>query len=141
MELHKLRHEEVKALLSRSSGWRPALWGDLEGTPFPDLLNILTQGRRSGLLLVEHAGEERALGFISGDVTFAASTVQAERDEARQIVFALLREQAGTFTWLRGPHAVLGRDAPRSAQELLLDGLCRLDEEAPASGSADQHVD
>jgi hypothetical protein len=120
----------VRELIGAGAEWKPVLWGDLGGMPAADLLEILTHGRRSGLLLVLGDDDsERALAMHEGHVTFQATSEPLER-EPSDIVFGLIRLRAGQFTFLRGP--VPQGEGP-STQELLLDGLRRLDEAEWAS--------
>jgi uncharacterized protein DUF4388 len=119
----------VQALLGEGAGFRAILWGDLSGMPLPDLLSTLAHSRRTGLLLVRcKEGSERALGVVRGLVTFSASSDPAERD-LRDVAYGLVRLHHGEFTFLGAPEGVLPEGGGASAQELLLDGLRRLDEE------------
>jgi hypothetical protein len=131
LDLRTLQLARVRALLDDSPGWKAVLWGELSGMPLPDLLNILSHGRRSGLLIVRGlTGEERALGFVDGSVTFAASMVESEKDDPREVAYALLKAGSGNFTFLRGPEGALPRHWSISAHEMLLHTLGRLDQEA-----------
>ena len=114
--------------------FRPVLWGELSGMPLPDLLSTLAHSRRTGLLLVRcKEGTERALGVVRGLVTFSASSEPGERD-LRDVAYSLVRLHQGEFTFLRAEEGVLPEGGGASAQELLLEGLRRLDEETrPAS--------
>src|SRR5206468_2080258 len=120
---HKTFHlAAVHELVGQGAQWKSVLWGDLAGMPVPDLMNVLSHGNRTGLLLIRgDDGSERALGFHDGYVTWSASSDPTELD-ARGMALALVRLQKGEFTYLRGP--VPAGDGP-SAQELLLDGLRR----------------
>ncbi len=124
----------VRALVGDGARFRPVLWGELSGMPLPDLLSALAHSRRTGLLLVRcKEGSERALGVVRGLVTFSASSDASERD-VRDVAYGLVRLHHGEFTFLAAPEGILPEGSGASAQELLLDGLRRLDEEAlPAS--------
>src|SRR4051812_33066368 len=125
---HKSFHlAAVHELIGPGAQWKSVLWGDLAGMPIADLLNVLGHGNRTGLLLVRgDDGSERALGFHNGFATWSASSDPTERS-AREMALGLVKMQKGEFTSLRGP--VPDGEGP-SAQELLLDGLRRLDEAA-----------
>jgi hypothetical protein len=119
----------VDALVGDGARFRPVLWGELSGMPLPDLLTALAHSRRTGLLLVRcKEGSERALGVVGGLITFSASSEPAERD-LRDVAYGLVRMHQGEFTFLAAPEGVLPEGGGASAQELLLDGLRRLDEE------------
>ena len=118
----------VQALLANGKGSAPVLWGELSGLPLPDLLSVLSHGRRTGLLLVRgRDGSERALGVVKGQVTWAASSAMEEHD-VREVAFGLVRLHHGEFTFLRVPDGLLPEGAGASTTELLLDGIRRLDE-------------
>ncbi|MGE5049247.1 MAG: DUF4388 domain-containing protein [Deltaproteobacteria bacterium] len=109
--------------------FRPVLWGELSGMPLPDLLSALAHSRRTGLLLVRcREGSERALGVVRGLVTFSASSEPSERD-LRDVAYGLVRLHHGDFVFLSAAEGVLPEGGGASAQEVLLDGLRRLDEE------------
>jgi uncharacterized protein DUF4388 len=121
----------VHELIGDGSAWKGVLWGDLSGMPIADLLTVLAHNRRSGLLLVRGDDDsERALGILDGIVTWSESSEPAERS-ARAMAFGLVCLQEGEFALLRGP--VPDGDGP-SIQELLLDGLRRLDEAQRLAG-------
>jgi hypothetical protein len=118
----------VQGLLANGKGSTPVLWGELSGLPLPDLLSVLSHGRRTGLLLVRgRDGSERALGVVKGQVTWAASSAMEEYD-VREVAFGLVRLHHGEFTFLRVPDGLLPEGAGASTTELLLDGMRRLDE-------------
>ena len=125
----------------------PALAGDLAEIPPSDLLSLLHQGRRTGILLASSNGVERCTVLIEGQVTWVASSSPAERlmvqkedastddlwkqldEKAIEVVYGLLAAESGTFTFFRAAAetrlpAVFALDT----QAVLLDGLRRLDE-------------
>lgn len=127
-----LQLPRVRALLA-AHAFRPALWGEHT----LDVLSVLAQTRRSGLLVVRGSdGTERALALVDGDVTWAASTEPSEAYSASETVFGLVRLTDGDFTFLRAPPGVLPDADPVSLQHLLLDGLRRADEASRSPGRA-----
>lgn len=129
MDYRSFHLPAVHALVGDGARFRPVLWGELSGLPLPDLLSALAHSRRTGLLLVRcKEGSERALGVVRGLVTFSASSAPAERD-LRDVAYGLVRLHHGEFTFLSAPEGALPEGGGASAQELLLDGLRRLDEE------------
>ena len=129
MDHRSFRLAAVHELVGSGEGWKPVLWGDLSGLPLPDLLSVLSHARRTGLLLVR-CGEnsERALAVVDGRITWAASSEGSERD-IRDVCYGLVRLHQGLFTMLSAPPGKLPAGDGVSTQELLLDGLRRLDEE------------
>jgi hypothetical protein len=125
LDYRTFRLAAVHELISSGHEWKIVLWGDLGGMPATELLNILSLGNRTGLLLVRgEDASERALGFHGGNTTWCASSEMPEQ-VAHEVAFGLVRMQRGIFTFLRGP--VPPGEGP-TVQELLLDGLRRLDE-------------
>lgn len=121
--------DRVRALLPDGlSVARPVLWGDLGDMHAGDLLSLLLQQRRTGLLVVSSEGVERALAFIAGDVVWAVSEVLAEASGPAEVIYGLLGGSAGTFSFLKTDAAALPQGEPLKTQALLLDGIRRLDE-------------
>ena len=125
MDLRTIQHERVRLLLASFPGFRPVMWGEHS----LDLLNMLNQMGRSGLLIVRgEDASERALAFECGDITWAASTEPSEGDRIEDVVYGLVALQAGAFTFLRGPEGSLAGGERQPTHHLLLDSLRRLDE-------------
>jgi Domain of unknown function (DUF4388) len=112
------------------------LWGELLAVHPTELLGMMSQGRKTGLLFVEREGVERLFGFVNGEMVLAISTAGAEKDDAREAVLGLLRQQTGgTFTFLRGPLAQVPRAfPPLNTQQVVLDSLRKLDESGRLAG-------
>ncbi len=133
MDLRTIQQERVRVLLANFPGFRPVMWGEHS----LDLLNMLNQMGRSGLLVVRgEDGSERALAFDSGDVTWAASTVVQEGDRIAEVVYGLIALPSGSFTFLRAPEGSLPRGERQPTHHLLLDSLRRLDEARRGSPAA-----
>ena len=99
---HKSFHlAAVHELIGAGGVWKDVLWGDLAGMPIADLLNVLSHGNRTGLLLVRGEDEsERALGFHNGFAVWSASSEPSEHT-ARDMALGLVQQQKGEFTYLR----------------------------------------
>ena len=123
MDHRTVQLARVRALFDAHPTWKPVLWGELGGMPAADLLNILAQGRKTGLLLVRTpTGEEHALAMQDGCVHWA------EPAAPRETTDALVRMPQGLFSFVRAPDMQLeGEGTP--IHGLLLDSLRRLDEE------------
>ena len=131
MDLRTVRHDEIRGLLVRHA-WRPILWGELTGFAASDLLSIFHLGRHTGLLIVQSPDGERALGFRAGECVLGRST--CDERGVRDVCFGVLKDQAGSFVFLRGPLYALPADEGCDVQELLLDCMRRIDEESFAQG-------
>jgi hypothetical protein len=131
LDYRTLHLAAVHELVGSGHGWKSVLWGDLAGMPPAELLNILSHGNRTGLLLVRGEDEsERAFGFHAGNATWSASSEPLEQD-AHDLAYGLVRLQHGAFAFLKGP--VPAGEGP-TVQQLLLDGLRRLDEARELAG-------
>jgi hypothetical protein len=96
--------------------------------PPADLLSILAQGRRTGLLLVRtREGAEHALALQDGNAYWG------EPGDPRATTDALVRLEQGQFAFVRAPDLQLEGDSI-AVNELLLDSLRRLDEAAHKDG-------
>jgi hypothetical protein len=128
------QHQRVRDFLA--PGLVAVLWGELLAVHPTELLGMMSQGRKTGLLFVEREGVERLFGFIHGELVLAISTSRAEADDARAAVFGLVGQQAGgTFTFLRGPAGMVPRAfPPLNTQEVVLDSLRKLDETGRLTG-------
>jgi hypothetical protein len=106
------------------------LWGDLGSIHPTEVFDIVAQGRKTGLLLVNRDGIERVFGFHEGDLVFGFSTALDEADDAREAVLGLVRVAgAGSFTFLSAPEKSIPQAIRRqNVQEVVLDALRRLDE-------------
>jgi len=112
------------------------LWGELLAVHPTELLGMMSQGRKTGLLFIEREDVERLFGFVNGEMVLAISTARAEGDDVRAAVLGLLRQQTGgTFTFLRGPAGMVPRAfPPLNTQEVVLDSLRKLDETGRLTG-------
>jgi len=109
---------------------RIAFCGDLDGMPFADVVMMLAQGRRSGLLDVITGNAHRSLVFAAGDVVAASSNQNGERlGEVALQLGLIAREDLAAL--LSGPAA--GR---RVGQRLVDRGL--LDREGLARALREQ---
>jgi hypothetical protein len=128
------QHQRVRDFLP--PGLVAVLWGELLAVHPTELLGMMSQGRKTGLLFIEREGVERLFGFVHGELVLAISTVRGEGDDARAAVFGLMGQQTGgTFTFLRGPAAMVPRAfPPLNTQEVVLDSLRKLDETGRLTG-------
>ena len=109
---------------------RIAFCGDLDGMPFADVVMMLSQGRRSGLLDVITGNAHRCLVFAAGDVVAASSNQHGERLGEVALRLGLI-EREDLAALLSGPAA--GR---RVGQRLVERGL--LDREGLARALREQ---
>lgn len=115
-------------------GFRLALSGDLAEIAVPDVVSLLSQGRRSGLLVTTMGGIERGMAFVEGDVLWARSEDAGEGEDPARTLDGLLRSApGGRFDFFRAPDDFDPPGRRISTVELLLDCLRRLDEARSAA--------
>lgn len=115
---------KVKQLLAGESRRGPrGVQGSLREMSLPDVIQILSNGRKSGRLSIESQGQRGELQFGDGAIHHASF---GDR-EAHEAVYALLQLQDGEFTL--DPGSAPGRRTiDESTETLLLEGMRRLDE-------------
>ncbi|MDJ0763281.1 MAG: DUF4388 domain-containing protein [Myxococcota bacterium] len=113
-----------KHLGEKSGDTSVGVSGSLKEMSLPDLVQILSHGRKSGCLKLakgEHRGE---IHFLNGDI-INALLGQLRGEEA---FFEMLRFQEGTFT-LNPNFKAESRVITMTAEMLLLEGMRRFDED------------
>jgi hypothetical protein len=128
-------HPRIRGLLTPD--FKAVLWGDLSSLHVTELVAVLSQGRKTGMLLVEREGAERLFGFVDGEVVSAFHTgrPESEPQDASATLLGLLEKPGGTFTFLRGPAGSVPKGFPAlSTQEVVLEALRRLDESKRLAG-------
>lgn len=99
--------------------------GSLEEMGFPELVQILAQGRKTGALKIRAAGDQGEIHFVTGDIYQATWGKQRGEDA----FYAMCKLRGGEFS-LDPNFKAEQRDIRSSAEGLLLEGMRRLDEEA-----------
>jgi CheY-like chemotaxis protein len=117
---------KIKTILERSAtAGAGGVTGSLAEMGLPELVQVLTQGRKTGVLRLRTANDVGELHFVSGNV-FNALFGGARGAEA---VYAMLRLKEGTFIFdpsFEAPQRLIGE----SPEALLLEGMRRMDEGA-----------
>jgi len=98
--------------------------GSLKEMSIPDLVQILSHGRKTGLLKLRSGQQAGEIHFVNGDI-YNALVDDLFGDEA---FFAMLRFKDGTFSLEPGFRAE-ARVISMTAEMLLLEGLRRFDED------------
>lgn len=107
--------------------------GQLSEMPLPDVLQVLSRARKTGLLRISFDGHTGEIQFGSGAI-YQASYRGFIGAEA---VYALLQLTGGEFT-LDPSFAPTTRAVHESTEQLLLEGMRRLDEAADDPAGAVQ---
>ncbi|MBK8995543.1 MAG: DUF4388 domain-containing protein [Myxococcales bacterium] len=117
---------KIKTILERSqTAGAGGVSGSLAEMGLPELVQVLTQGRKTGSLKLRTANDVGELHFVGGNV-FNALFGGARGAEA---VYAMLRLREGTFIFdpsFEAPQRLIAE----SPEALLLEGMRRLDEGA-----------
>ena len=120
------RRLEAGAARQSSSTGRP-MSGVIEEIPLPDLLQLLSTSRKSGVLVVSNAGHVGKIYFRKGQVYFAA----IDDDFAvspQKAIFRMLTWQTGTFELEPAVELQVMDEIHESTEGLLMDGVRQLDE-------------
>ena len=99
--------------------------GSLEEMGFPELVQILAQGRKTGALKIRAGNDAGEIHFVTGDI-FQATWGKQRGEDA---FYAMCKLRGGEFS-LDPNFKAEQRDIRSSAEGLLLEGMRRLDEEA-----------
>jgi response regulator RpfG family c-di-GMP phosphodiesterase len=103
--------------------------GSIGEMPLPDVIQVLSRTRKSGLLHVSAEGREGELAFGAG----AIYTARFGALMGEEAVYALLALRHGTFS-LDSSYVPETRMLHKSTDELLLEGMRRLDEQGLSTG-------
>ena len=115
--------QEQKKKKAQSSG-KKGLTGSLEQLGLPDLLQVLSQGRRTGRLAISHPGEEMGYIFLEDGYVFHATCGELKAEHA---FYRMIGWEKGEFS-LDPAIKSETRTINKSLDGLILDGLRMLDE-------------
>ena len=125
-EAEARRRLEAGAARQSSSTGRP-MSGVIEEIPLPDLLQLLSTSRKSGVLVVSAGGLVGKIYFRKGQVYFAA----IDDDYAispQKAIYRMLTWQTGTFELEPSVEMQVMEEIRESTEALLMDGVRQLDE-------------
>jgi hypothetical protein len=125
-EAEARRRLEAGAARQSSSTGRP-MSGVIEEIPLPDLLQLLSTSRKSGVLAVANGSHVGKIYFRKGQVYFAA----IDDDFAvspQKAIFRMLTWQTGTFELEPSVEMQVMEEIRESTEALLMDGVRQLDE-------------
>ncbi len=105
---------------------RAAVSGSLEDLALPDLVQLLTNGRKTGMLVVQNGEGEEGRIFVTGGMVINSSYKDLEGEEA---FYQLLRWNSGTFS-LETSVTLPEQKIMTSPENLMLEGFRLMDEEA-----------
>jgi response regulator RpfG family c-di-GMP phosphodiesterase len=121
---------KLRKIMEQASASRTAargVSGSLEEMGFPELVQILAQGRKTGALKIRSGGDMGELHFVGGDI-YQANWGRARGEDA---FYAMCRLRTGEFS-LDPNFKAEQRAIQVSAEGMLLEGMRRMDEESRA---------
>jgi response regulator RpfG family c-di-GMP phosphodiesterase len=117
---------KVRQLLAQRSARQPrAVAGSLAELGFADVVQVLAQGRKSGVLRIQHGAETGEVHFVEGAIVHAAWGTHS----GEAAFYQMVRLQAGEFALDPSARSVQ-RTITASAEMLLIEGMRLLDEAA-----------
>jgi Domain of unknown function (DUF4388)/Inner membrane component of T3SS, cytoplasmic domain len=120
------RRLEAGAARQSSVSGRP-MSGVIEEIPLPDLLQLLSTSRKSGVLSVSSGGQLGKIYFRKGQVYFAAINDDFAISPQKAI-YRMLTWQTGTFELEPSVEMQVMEEIKESTEGLLMDGVRQLDE-------------
>ncbi len=124
-KLRKLVEQGAPAKQTASRG----VSGSLEEMGLPDMVQILSQGRKTGALKITTGSDKGEIHFVNGDI-YNANFGKLKAEEA---MYAMIRLRSGDFQ-LDPNFKADQRVIQMSAEGLLLEGMRRLDESSRVAG-------
>ncbi len=117
----------LTALIAAPEPVEAELIGTLASLPFPDLLQFLNASRKTGLLLLEEAGQQGLLTFVAGEVQDARLSGEA----GEEAFFKIATWTHAVFEFKAGP-ASGERTLAQSTMRLLMDADARMNAREPS---------
>jgi CheY-like chemotaxis protein/CRP-like cAMP-binding protein len=121
------RHAAVRTFLTALiAAPEPEVDAELTGTlaslPFPDLLQFLNAARKTGVLLLEEAGQQGLLAFVDGE----AHDARLNGEAGEEAFFRMAAWTHARFEFKAGPSSG-ARTLAQSTMKLLMDAYSRMD--------------
>ena len=102
--------------------------GNIEEIPLPDLLQLLSTSRKSGVLVLRSDWGTGRIFFRKGQIYFATIDEGAPETAPRKVLFRMLGWNQGLFE-LEGPdERTMPEELSDSIEALLMEGMRQLDE-------------
>jgi len=132
-EAEARRRLEAGAARQSSISGRP-MSGVIEEIPLPDLLQLLSTSRKSGVLSVSSGGQVGKIYFRKGQVYFAAINDDFAISPQKAI-FRMLTWQTGQFELEPSVEMQVMEEIKESTEGLLMEGVRQLDEMKQVEGA------
>lgn len=111
-----------------STGSVKTVAGSIEEIPLPDILQLFSTSRKTGLLVVKTGGNRRANLYIENGNLVLAQIEGVKENRSRKALWRVLRWKTGSFELRPARTVPEGDRLSDSMEHLLMDGLRELDE-------------
>ena len=111
-----------------STGSVKTVAGSIEEIPLPDILQLFSASRKTGLLVVKSGAGRRANLYIENGQVVHAQLEGVAQSRSRKTLCRVLRWKTGTFELRPAKSVPQGDRLSESMEHLLMDGLRELDE-------------
>jgi hypothetical protein len=111
-----------------STGSVKTVAGSIEEIPLPDILQLFSASRKTGLLVVKSGAGRRANLYIENGQVVHAQLEGIAQSRSRKTLCRVLRWKTGTFELRPAKTVPQGDRLSESMEHLLMDGLRELDE-------------
>jgi Domain of unknown function (DUF4388)/FHA domain len=126
-----LSEKEARSKLQVTASHRSApksMAGNIEEIPLPDLLQLLSTSRKSGVLVLRSDWGTGRIFFRKGQIYFSSIDDGAPETAPRKVLFRMLGWNQGLFE-LEGPdERAMPEELSDSIEALLMEGMRQLDE-------------
>jgi pSer/pThr/pTyr-binding forkhead associated (FHA) protein len=122
----KQRLEAAGSRRQTAGGGRP-MSGSIEEIPLPDLIQLLSTSRKSGVLAIRGEGGSGRIYLRKGQIYFA-SIDEAFDMRPRKVMFRLLSWMSGAFELEPPDEKAVLEELTESTEGLLMEGMRQLDE-------------
>jgi len=121
---------EAKRILEQGANNRTAgrpMSGVIEEIPLPDLLQLLSTSRKSGVLIISSPGQVGRIYFRKGQIYFSAINDDFAMSPQKAI-YRMLTWKTGTFELEPGGEIQVMDEIQESTEGLLMEGMRLMDE-------------
>ncbi|HEY0713506.1 MAG TPA: DUF4388 domain-containing protein [Polyangia bacterium] len=133
-----LSEKEARSKLQVTANHRSSvpksMSGNLEEIPLPDLLQLLSTSRKSGVLVLRSDWGVGRIFLRKGQIYYAALDEGAPEAASRKILFRMLGWNQGIFELEPADDRAMPEELSDSIEALLMEGMRQLDEFRVATG-------
>jgi hypothetical protein len=126
-----LSEKEARSKLQVAASHRAApksMSGNIEEIPLPDLLQLLSTSRKSGVLVLRSDWGTGRIFFRKGQIYFSSIDEGAPESAPRKVLFRMLGWNQGLFELEPADERTMPDELSDSIEALLMEGMRQLDE-------------